>query len=331
MISLPPSTRPLLAVVVDTEEEFDWTKPFCRSATSVTNISSQEPAQRLFDRYGLKPIYVVDYPVASQSAGYAPLVEFKASGVCDIGAHLHPWVNPPFEEEITPANSFAGNLPKPLERAKLVQLTNVISENFGVRPTVYRAGRFGLGPATADVLGELGYEVDTSVVPLIDLRPSGGPDFTNFGPQLCWLGANGCLLEVPVTAAYTGVFSGAGTWLHHLLNAPAARTARLPGLCARLGLLARFRLTPEGTTLQQMQRLTRTMLKAGHRVFNLMYHSSSLSPGHTPYVRSRSDLEQFLSTLEGFLDFFFGDLGGEATTLSALKARLDTRPSIPTA
>lgn len=331
MINLPPRSRPLLVVVVDTEEEFDWTKPFSRTATSVTNIKSQELAQRLFDRYGVKPLYVVDYPVASQPEGYEPLLAFKTSGVCDIGAHLHPWVNPPFEEELTSANSFAGNLPRALEHAKLARLTDVIAENLGVRPTIYRAGRFGFGPSTADALDSLGYEIDTSIMPLIDFRPMGGPDFRHFSPQPYWLGTQGRLLEVPPTAAYTGVFANAGPWFHHLLDARAARTVHLPGLCARLGLFARLRLTPEGVTLRQMQHLTRTMLRAGHRVFNLMYHSASLAPGHTPYVTSRNELDRFLATIEGFLDFFLGAVGGEAISFPALKARLDASSTVPAA
>jgi hypothetical protein len=39
---------------------------------------------------------MVDYPVASQAEGRAPLRELMQSGLCDIGAQLHPWVTPPF-------------------------------------------------------------------------------------------------------------------------------------------------------------------------------------------------------------------------------------------
>jgi len=331
VINLPPDSRPILVVVVDTEEEFDWEKPFSRTATAISNIKCQDLAQRIFDRYGVKPLYVVDYPVASQPEGYKPLLAFRASGVCDIGAHLHPWVNPPFEEEITSANSFAGNLPRALEHAKLARLTDVIAENFDVRPTIYRAGRFGFGPSTADALEMLGYEIDTSIIPLVDFRAVGGPDFRHFGPQPYWLGTQGGLLEVPPTAAYTGMLANAGTWFHHLLDTRAMRAARLPGLCDRLGLFGRLRLTPEGFTLQQMRHLTWAMLRSGHRVFNLMYHSSSLAPGHTPYVTSHSELERFLATLEGFLDYFLGAVGGEAISFPAIKARLDASSTVPAA
>src|SRR3546814_5249321 len=98
------------------------------------------------------------------------LRRFQDDGECTIGTHLHPWVNPPFEEAVTGPNSFAGNLPPALERAKLGVLTDTIEAAFGRRPTVYRAGRYGVGPNTAAILRDLGYRVDVSVRALFDYR-----------------------------------------------------------------------------------------------------------------------------------------------------------------
>ena len=53
-----------------------------------------------------------------------------AAGRAEIGIQLHPWVNPPFEEEVTPRNSFAGNLPRALEHAKFRNLREAIERNF---------------------------------------------------------------------------------------------------------------------------------------------------------------------------------------------------------
>ena len=79
---------PLLQIVVDTEEEFDWSKPFNRESTAVRNLAHQEKAQRIFDRLGVKPTYVVDYAVASQSMGYGPLREFLAERACATSARI---------------------------------------------------------------------------------------------------------------------------------------------------------------------------------------------------------------------------------------------------
>jgi hypothetical protein len=47
-------------------------------------------------------------------------------------------------------------------------------------------------------------------------------------------------------------------------------------------------------------------LRNGHRVFSFTYHSPSLAPGNTPYVRSAADLRAFLQRIERYLDFLPG-------------------------
>jgi hypothetical protein len=66
-------------------------------------------------------------------------------------------------------------------------------------------------------------------------------------------------------------------------------------------------------------------------VFTVSYHSPSLEPGNTPYVRSAADLRRFLDWLDGYLDFFFSELGGVATTPSGLfrLARRLSSPGVP--
>src|SRR3546814_20419106 len=54
------------------------------------------------------------------------LKSFCDRGECRIGAHLHPWVNPPHREVVNAVNSYPGNLPPELERAKLTALTQEI-------------------------------------------------------------------------------------------------------------------------------------------------------------------------------------------------------------
>src|SRR5687768_2441407 len=57
-----------LLIVVDTEEEFDWAQPFSREATATRSIPAQARAHEIFDRFGVVPTYVVDYPVATDQA-----------------------------------------------------------------------------------------------------------------------------------------------------------------------------------------------------------------------------------------------------------------------
>jgi len=311
----PRSWQPTLLVVVDTEEEFDWNKPFDPAATSVRNILAQTHAQAIFDAHGLKPTYCITYPVAV-SAEAEVLRDFAREGRCSIGAHLHPWVTPPHEGPVQGANSFPGNLPEALERAKLKVLTDVITDRFGAPPTIYKAGRYGIGPNTAEILVDLGYQVDCSVVPHTTFESSGGPDFARYGdhPFL----TSPTLLELPLSVHFAGMLSKAGPGMFPLLDSSLGRRLRLPGVMARTGLLERLRLTPEGHRLPDLMRQTRSAVDEGRRLFMLTYHSSTLMPGGSPYVRNEVEKQEFLDCLAGYCQFFMDSLGGRPGTVSGV-------------
>ncbi len=324
LIRLAESSPPRLLVVIDTEEEFDWERDFDRANTSVTAMRHLGRAQRIFDERGVIPTYVVDFPVASQDEGLAPLAEIHADGRATVGAHLHPWVTPPHEEVVDRRNSFPGNLPRRLEAAKLARLADELATRLGERPAVYTAGRYGLGPNTAAILAEQGFEVDLSASPPYDYRGEGGPDYGGFGCEPYWFG-DGSLLGVPSTGAYVG-WAGAAAPPLYAAAAAAPEWSRLPGVLARSGAIERLRLSPEGFAGADLERLTRHLLRRGLRVFNLSFHSPSLEPGWTPYVRSASDLGRFLDRLRRYLDLFLGELGGAAVTPLELKRRLAAAP-----
>jgi len=308
----PRLRQPVLLVIIDTEEEFDWSvvPPL---TSGIQAMRRQVLAQRIFERFGCVPTYAVDYPVAAQRDGYAPLLEFLQSGACGIGTQLHPWLNPPIEEELCERNSYPGNLPKALEAAKLRILTDVIETNLGVRPTLYRSGRYGLGPNTPKLLAGMGYRIDCSVRPYFSSADSGGPDYRDAHASPFWLDADQTVLELPVTVGVTGALARFPGLLGPA-GAPLLRPLRLGAILARGRLLDRIQLTPEGTRLIEAQRLTRAMLAQGHNLFVVGYHSPSLQPGCTPYVRTAADLQRMLAWLEGYLEFFLGEIGGKMGT-----------------
>lgn len=317
---------PTLMVLVDTEEEFDWATPLARDNTSVKAMAAQHRAHRLFEKYGIVPIYVIDYPVASQEDGVRPLRELLSDDKCRVGAHLHPWVNPPFEEEVGNFNSYPGNLPPALEREKLRVLSETIAESFDVQPVVYKAGRYGAGRNTAETLAALGYEIDTSVVPHTDLSTAAGPDFSACGSRPYWFGDEHRMLELPMTVGFAGLLRGCGRTLHETIASRGGQRLHLPGLFARLRLIDRITLTPEGITADEHRLLTRALLAGGQRVFSFTYHSPSLEPGCTPYVQNEAELGLFLDRFERYFDFFFGEIGGRAATPEDIRARLSPDP-----
>lgn len=317
-IDVPASSVPKLFVIVDTEEEFDWSAPFSRESVGVTAIQEVGRLQKTVGPYGLKPTYVVDYPVAATSSSAATLGAFAQAGECRIGAHLHPWVTPPFDEPLVPEMSFGCNLGEPIERAKIQELTGTIASAFNVRPRVYKAGRYGLGTSTVGILDSLGYDVDTSVIPHMDFRAESGPSFLGFSPKPAMLGPARRMLELPCTTGFVGAVRRMGESLHGMASRPALEPLRAVGILARSGLLNRVMLSPEGNTLDEMKALTRALHGDGLRTFALTFHSPSLKPGCTRYVKTGAERDAFLDTISRYCDFFFTDMNGRPTTAEEL-------------
>ncbi len=282
-----PSFGTRFIVTVDTEEEFDWNQPLTRDEHGVDHIRRLAKFQEFCDGEGVVPTYLIDWPIAQSKLAAEILREPLAQGRAHIGVQLHPWVNPPFEEDVSPQNSFAGNLPKELEQSKFSNLRRVIESRFGITPLIYRAGRYGLGPHTAEMLSEHGIAIDTSVRPHFDYSAGGGPDYRRFPLAPYWLDDEKTLLELPLTTTFWGLLRNLGPWIYPRLW----RVPQLRGILAKMRLIERIPLTPEGVGMDEAIRGIDIALDEGLPLLVLSFHSPSLRPGDTPYVRDEADLD----------------------------------------
>ena len=322
---------PLLLVVVHTEEEFDWSAPFDRNATATSHIRTIPPMHEVLIRKGAKPTYVLDFPVASQEESVQLIRQLLTESGTTLGAHLHPWVSPPYEEELSSYTSYPGNLPESLERAKITLLSKQIEESFGIRPSIYLAGRYGYGPNTERILTDLGYEIDISLVPSFNYSSDGGPDYSHYKCYPFWT-ANRKLLRIPHTSAQVGFLCRDGIPRYRIEENSILVSLRIPSFLARTGGIQRLRLSPEGFSLRDMCRLTKILLQSGIRVFLLSFHSPSLEAGHTPYVRSHKDANKFKRVLEDYLSFFRDEIGGAFCTPHEIRtALMCSRPPLQSA
>lgn len=320
---LPAEASPRLIVVVDTEEAFDWSAPLDRANRAVGHMASIHRVQDIFDSLGVVPCYLVSYPIVSHAVGFRPLHALLAAGRAIVGAHLNPWVTPPHLERVDHINSYPGNLPPELEAAKLAMLAVQIERALGVRPTLYRAGRHGKGPNTEAILEEQGFDIDFSPAPPMDYRGDGGPDYRRHSARPFLFGQGRRLLCLPTTGAFVGSLSGFGPVLHPLIGHAATARLRPVAIASRLRLIERLRLSPEGFTLAEMMRLTQALLARGQRSFVLSFHSPSVEPGNTPYVRDDADLNALLERLRQYLIRFRDELHGRFVSPDGLKAELE--------
>ncbi len=274
-------------LTVDTEEEFDWDAPFQREGYGLSHVAQIPRFQAFCEKIGAHPVYLIDWPVANSAQAVEIIGDAVARGTAEIGVQLHPWVNPPFDEEVNARNSFAGNLPRDVEAAKFAMLRDRIEAAFGTAPLIYRAGRYGLGPHTAHLLKAAGIRIDTSVRPLFDYSAGGGPDYSHHPTEPYWVDRDHRLLELPVTSAYWGPLRQLGPMLHRVQRHVPTMFSGF----SRFGLLERIALTPEGVSAEEAIRGINIAVESDLPVLVLSFHSPTLAPGHTPYTADDAAVE----------------------------------------
>lgn len=285
-------------ITVDTEEEFDWTAPLDAQNRAISHLEHIGAFQALCGDYGVCPVYLLDYPVAASARARDILMPYVDNSAAEIGVHLHPWVNPPFVRDPAERSGYPGNLAPEHEAAKFTELMAAIQKNFGQNPLMYRAGRYGLGPRTAQMLREAGIRIDSSVRPGFNYAKDGGPNYTYHPSAPYWTDAAHSLLELPLTTIYDGFLRrwGAG------ISAHMHRLPLLPALLARSKALNRITLSPEAVSIAEAKAGIDRAVASHVSVLVFAFHSPSLKPGCTPYVRNDTDLEQFYAWWRAIFD-----------------------------
>jgi len=109
------------------------------------------------------------------------------------------------------------------------------------------------------------------------------------------------------------------------------------GLLDRLGVARRVKLSPEQAGAVAMRQLIDAFLKHAAPCVVLMFHSSSLVPGLSPYVRDANGLERFFEALENVFEhacrtrrLLPNTLTGFAGAFRAARAEAGHQPAIQT-
>ena len=94
-----------------------------------------------------------------------------------------------------------------------------------------------------------------------------------------------------------------GEWKLKLsTRTPSSISASIAAIASRTGtpsgvkgtrLISRVPLTPEGVPVRDAIAAIDALIEEGVRVLNFSFHSPTLEPGHTPYVRSEADRTAF--------------------------------------
>jgi hypothetical protein len=305
--------RPVFLLGVDTEADDQWSLEG-RRRLSVTNAACLPRLQALCDRLGVRPTYVVTHEMATKPESADVLKTLLAGGRCEVGAHLHPWSSPPYREQDL-VGTYPNQLPDDLLDRQMREITDAIEEQFGSRPRTYRAGRLGIDGRGLRHLEALGYLVDSSVDPLANEARLGGPrhagapvapyhpDYTNVTRP----GAS-AVLEVPISSATRPGLPKAMERLYAWLP-----PRRYRGPLKRLGLRPVW-LRPSYSPAADAIALADRLVARGVPTLNMLFHSSELLPGASPYHRDAAAVERFYDTFERVVEHIMGSLGAVGMT-----------------
>jgi hypothetical protein len=320
--------RPALLVGIDTEGDNQW-DPAARRQQSFENIYALERLHERFARAGVRPTYLITHPVASDPRSAEVLRRLANGGDCEIGAHHHAWETPPCDPADIDRHPYALSLPLNQFDDQLASLTTAVEQAVGRRPRSYRSGRFGFSAAHVSSLEQQGYEVESSVAPLLYEAHKGGPDFVDAPVAPYFVSYDNAaragssrLLELPVSAALNRRVPG---WLERGYGrAPWPYTTKR---LVRLARIAHVRwLRPSYSSAEDMIALARQLTERGVPLLNLIFHSSEAIVGGSPYNRTDAELSRFFDRLQRFLEAALKDMAAVPMTFSEYRRSVVSAP-----
>jgi len=311
-------------ISIDTEADCgaDWAGAVPESYSNLHSL--QERLRPVLEPYGAPATLLLNGDIIMREGPSAVCGRIAGEAGWELGTHLHGEFVEPEMTHSTPAgmrlNDFQCGYGSELEFRKMRTLTELFRGRFGYSPESFRAGRFGAGPDTFRICMELGYEVDSSVVPgyLFREKKTGDSptaDFRGFDfrPRIVARNSERSLLEIPVMVRpgrIQPISESAGArWLAGQESVPGAVrkfAARSLSVIDR-GIRPLHRSTwfrPSYSTASEMKGVLRWLAAQGERshvVANMMFHSNELLPGGSPYNATEGDVSRFLEKISASL------------------------------
>jgi hypothetical protein len=285
-------------ITVDVEP--DW---FNKKESGIVSIDGLHFLQDECSRYGMIPTYLVTYAIATREKSLRVIRPYLDQRACEVGHHLHIWETPPFEN----ANSFGvdehwiqgiqSEIPDALFERKMLALHEAIEKNFGIAPTSHRAGRWSVDERTLSWLIEHHYRVDSSICSgfswagtkgvngYIQVDSTAAPNSPYYPngrsiaePALEEKDALP-ILEVPITCIKGDVLS----------NSNIRGMDRLVEVLNHFGYIG-FKMTSfrpsSPMSLKVFKKATRRLFQSNLPLINLMFHSTELVEGMSPYSKT---------------------------------------------
>lgn len=252
--------------------------------------------QALCDKYGMKPVYLTNYEMASDQRFVSFAKATLRDNRCEIGMHLHAYNNPPFFPlKVKYSNNFPYLIEYPTEiiQEKVSTITYLLEHTFETKINSHRAGRWATDDRYLDILAEHHYSIDCSVTPGVNWKATGGAtegstgsDYSAYPTEPFFIRDN--ILEVPVT-------------IRKVRKSFDANQGNLLGLARKIkhSLLGQHVwIRPNGKNIKELEYLLESVSYNDSDYVMFMLHSSELMPGGNPIFRTAEDIENLYKDIE---------------------------------
>lgn len=294
-------------ITVDTESDNQWSRS---SELTVENAKFLPRFQDLCEKYGFKPVYLLDYSMASNDELVDYLKIKLKSNLCEIGAHPHAWDIPPFYDidRSTNEKPYLIEYPSEVIREKLEKLTFLLEKRFEIKILSHRAGRWATNEFYFDILGDLGYKIDCSITPGIDWSKhkgykSGGSNYKLSDSKPTFIDSSKRLLSVPMSIRLIKIndinFKNFKSFIISLIHLFFGKYVWL-----RLSISSKY----------EIKKLIEVIKQEGSDYIQFMIHSSELMPNGSPYYKTPESIENLYSDLEYIFKYISNSYQGVTLT-----------------
>lgn len=294
-----------LVISIDTECDKDpkWMVP---QPLRFDNILEQETTLfPLFKKHKLKPTYLLSPEVIKDKRSVDIFRENKEW--IELGTHLHvEFIAPNENMASTNTKDIQRNHPKEIEFEKLKNLTQLFEDNFGFSPISFRSGRFGSSVHTTSFLAQLGYKVDSSVVPFsVKVFKGHRLDFWGKTLEPYWeIFDKKRLLQVPLTLVNPS-YDKLPWFLKRGMGKPNSITKKIAkkiGYSLDTQWLRPYRGNSEELKVIADYAINHSFGKSDFAILNIMFHSNEILPGASPYCQTPQEVENFVTSLDRLFD-----------------------------
>jgi hypothetical protein len=318
----------LFVLSVDTEEEWDWAGPFPQKDFSVDNVGRLTEFQSVCDTIGIKPTYFVDYAVADNEVAVDILKKPLQNQRCEIGAHLHPWCNPPYFGYVGEKESHVVNLPIEQVEQKLACLVERLTEQFAITPRSFRTGRWGIDAKVLQLLVKYNFNLDSSVYPFYQnefFSCQGAPQqpyWPNLAAPLQADPTQQTIYELPVTAGFNHANFSLCERIYRMMAHPTLSWSRMVGVAWQTKLLRKSYLSPELYDVEQMLSLSKQAIANGVPVLHMFMHSSSLIDNKNSLVGNNDAYHYITEAIQNYITALQDSVDIEFCTISEAGKRV---------